>query len=360
MTELSLKDYRSILEIVNRLYRSPNRSSLFQELWEPLRNAFGIYSGVWIPADRLTRQFQVDGYQVFNCPPESVPTYLAHYSPMDPLEHGGWRHLLSNKVAQYSDFVSLFDFGDSEFTRDFLRHIQINNALDLTLGAQGDAIGNLGLHRQKTDPDFGPRERLMAELLAPHLASALHILSLKEEHEWFSQIGIVVMGSDGRVRFINPIASKMLAGQSLDTLPSSRLTAYPFLLKTESGVLRIRTLPLETIWNDLPVENLFDPHARAFLLEPFPSRKYLKDRWKGFYLTPRQEEVLLKVVQGDSNRMIADDLSITEQTVKDHIHDILEKLHVRNRSELITQLLEVGEETSGALSDGNPRIPTSR
>ncbi|MHB1605529.1 MAG: Kelch repeat-containing protein [Leptospirales bacterium] len=68
MTEPSLKDYRSILEIVNRLYRSPNRSSLFQELWEPLRNAFRIYSGVWIPDDQLNRQFHVGGYQVFNQP----------------------------------------------------------------------------------------------------------------------------------------------------------------------------------------------------------------------------------------------------------------------------------------------------
>lgn len=52
-------------------------------------------------------------------------------------------------------------------------------------------------------------------------------------------------------------------------------------------------------------------------------------------LTPRQEEVLRLMVQGRSNREIAENLYLSEGTVKAHIHQIFGKLMVRNRAEAI-------------------------
>lgn len=48
-------------------------------------------------------------------------------------------------------------------------------------------------------------------------------------------------------------------------------------------------------------------------------------------LTTREIEVLEQVVTGASNKEIADILHITENTVKIHLRNILEKLHVQNR-----------------------------
>jgi DNA-binding NarL/FixJ family response regulator len=48
-------------------------------------------------------------------------------------------------------------------------------------------------------------------------------------------------------------------------------------------------------------------------------------------LTTREIEVLEQVVTGASNKEIADALHITENTVKIHLRNILEKLHVQNR-----------------------------
>jgi DNA-binding NarL/FixJ family response regulator len=48
-------------------------------------------------------------------------------------------------------------------------------------------------------------------------------------------------------------------------------------------------------------------------------------------LTPREIEVLEQVVQGASNKEIAVALSISENTVKIHLRNILEKLHLQNR-----------------------------
>ncbi|MBC8632005.1 response regulator transcription factor [[Eubacterium] tenue] len=52
-------------------------------------------------------------------------------------------------------------------------------------------------------------------------------------------------------------------------------------------------------------------------------------------LTTRENEVLQKVGKGYSNKEIAKDLHITEHTVKKHISNILVKLDMRNRKDLI-------------------------
>ena len=50
-------------------------------------------------------------------------------------------------------------------------------------------------------------------------------------------------------------------------------------------------------------------------------------------LTPRELEVLGLIVQGMSNKEIASDLVIAQNTVKNHVRSILEKLQVRTRTE---------------------------
>jgi DNA-binding NarL/FixJ family response regulator len=48
-------------------------------------------------------------------------------------------------------------------------------------------------------------------------------------------------------------------------------------------------------------------------------------------LTPREIDVLEQVVLGKTNKDIAAVLNITENTVKIHLRNILEKLHAQNR-----------------------------
>ncbi len=50
-------------------------------------------------------------------------------------------------------------------------------------------------------------------------------------------------------------------------------------------------------------------------------------------LSPREGEVLQLVAQGAPNKKIADSLFISENTVKTHLRNIMEKLHLANRSQ---------------------------
>lgn len=59
-------------------------------------------------------------------------------------------------------------------------------------------------------------------------------------------------------------------------------------------------------------------------------------------LTQREREILTLVVDGSSNKDIAQRLHITEGTVKNHLHHILEKLHLENRVQITAYALRRG------------------
>ena len=52
-------------------------------------------------------------------------------------------------------------------------------------------------------------------------------------------------------------------------------------------------------------------------------------------LTPREVEIINKIAEGLSNKEIAQHLSIEVQTIKNHIHNILDKLQLHNRLEAV-------------------------
>ena len=49
------------------------------------------------------------------------------------------------------------------------------------------------------------------------------------------------------------------------------------------------------------------------------------------HLTQREEQILLHVADGLSNKEIAHQLSLQEKTIKHYMTNILQKLHVSNR-----------------------------
>ncbi len=59
-------------------------------------------------------------------------------------------------------------------------------------------------------------------------------------------------------------------------------------------------------------------------------------------LTEREHEVLERVATGASNREIAVSLHLSEHTVKNHLKNILQKLHLDNRVQLTRYALERG------------------
>lgn len=70
-----------------------------------------------------------------------------------------------------------------------------------------------------------------------------------------------------------------------------------------------------------------------------PSRPAVKS---ASTLTPRERQVLNGIKEGNSNRMVARLLGISERTVKVHLHSIFIKLGAASRTEAVIEAIRNG------------------
>ncbi len=79
----------------------------------------------------------------------------------------------------------------------------------------------------------------------------------------------------------------------------------------------------------------FSPGLTSRLLEEFRNRSASADMAGEPLLMPRQMEVLRLVAGGMTYKEVGNELFISERTVKYHMRQILDQLHLNNRSEVI-------------------------
>lgn len=124
-----------------------------------------------------------------------------------------------------------------------------------------------------------------------------------------------------------------------------------------------RFVVLTTYSGDVQVERALKAGARAYLLKSL-LRKELLDTIRSVHagqkripadlaaqlanhladdsLTTREIEVLRLIAAGNANKVIGDRLSITEETVKGHVKNILSKLDANDRTHAVTIALRRG------------------
>lgn len=84
--------------------------------------------------------------------------------------------------------------------------------------------------------------------------------------------------------------------------------------------------------NEAPIS----PKMAAMMLQDFSTyaqEPAAKETQQG--LTEREKEVLQLLAEGKGNKEISSDLVISESTVKYHLRNILDKLHLENRAQVI-------------------------
>jgi DNA-binding NarL/FixJ family response regulator len=59
-------------------------------------------------------------------------------------------------------------------------------------------------------------------------------------------------------------------------------------------------------------------------------------------LTPREMEVLQRLAEGLTNKAIAQELGISEHTIKFHVNAIMGKLHAQSRTEAVVRATRLG------------------
>ncbi|MDP8936673.1 MAG: response regulator transcription factor [Actinomycetota bacterium] len=123
--------------------------------------------------------------------------------------------------------------------------------------------------------------------------------------------------------------------QERDLLDAVAAGAVGYLIKSTPGP-ELRA----SLWKAARGEPVFSPALAALVLGEF--RRLTKKSSGVSPLSEREREVLQLVARGHSYREIGAKLFIAEKTVENHVRNILGKLHLSRRQELIRYALEHG------------------
>jgi two-component system NarL family response regulator len=136
-----------------------------------------------------------------------------------------------------------------------------------------------------------------------------------------------------------------------DTLPSTKILMltisdeevdlYEAIKAGASGYL-LKEISIEEVADAVRAvhagQSLISPSMASKLLNEFAAMVKRRDeraQVPGPRLTTRELEVLKLVAKGLNNRDIGQELFISENTVKNHVRNILEKLHLHSRMEAV-------------------------
>ena len=98
----------------------------------------------------------------------------------------------------------------------------------------------------------------------------------------------------------------------------------------------------DALWKAAKGEPVFSPALAGLVLGEF--RKMTKDAGGTSPLSDREREVLQYVARGHTYKEIGEELYISPKTVENHVRNILGKLHLNRKQELVRYALEHGIE----------------
>lgn len=156
-------------------------------------------------------------------------------------------------------------------------------------------------------------------LLDIHLPGQSGIEAISYFKEKFPQMQIImltVFDDDGN------IFNAILAG------------ADGYLLKRTSPVKILASLE-DVLESGMPMS----PYVAKKVVDYFRDNKLIKNDYQ---LSQREKEVLTELVNGSDSKQIAEKLFISYETVRNHLKNIYQKLHVNSRTQAVSKALKDG------------------
>jgi DNA-binding CsgD family transcriptional regulator len=204
------------------------------------------------------------------------------------------------------------------------------------------------LVREDIDDPFSDRDIFILRHLQHHLSIALRIRRVAAANEAAAETFRQVMragficNSYGKIEEMNRFGRRIIEDTDKDPEALVKLieeTARRLIetgenwthidLLGDKGRLSVHSLKLQT-----------KPPRYAVVVDSYEYfRRVLRHRMQDAGLTAREIEICLLLVQGMSNREVAEALFIAESTVKDHMTSMLEKFGVSSRNGIVPKLL---------------------
>ena len=294
----------------------------------------------------------------------SFIAYQDYYQSRDVYKEAVFSRGNIPPVDRSSDYMSYGSWVRNEHRSEFLLSQGIYHIACVQVLSGNNIVGEISLHRQQTTADFTDAELLLLKMLHGHLNIAFANLS-KMDDNWSTAIrtfrdpakslALCLLDHHYHIQGITPSA--------LDLLPQTLATGqsvYSYLKdacyalgeehpKKKCPVRRTHrgTLPLKNgkyFYRIVMLDE--EPGPAPSFLAIIETTAAISDSSQDWKLTQRETEISSLIVRGRTNRQIAEELSISENTVKTFVKRLFIKLGVHSRSEFIYEICQL-----------NPRLP---
>jgi DNA-binding NarL/FixJ family response regulator len=195
-------------------------------------------------------------------------------------------------------------------------------------------------------------------LIEDHFLARMALRSVLSAHSQIRIVGEACDGESGLEQFRSLKPNVVVLDLRLPRISGFELIA---ILRSESPTARIvvlsnysgsediyravRSGAMAYLTKDASGEELLNAIQsvhRGLRYLPHLALERLAERTPVVELTPRENEVLVCITRGRSNREIADELGIAEKTVRIHVSSLLDKMGARDRTQATIYALQRG------------------
>lgn len=307
-----------------------------------------------------------------------VPTEACGLAATDPetgLFTHGWIDGIPDRlieeymeVSYLDDVTGFLDLATSGKTttikiaapyREQLRAHGLERGAHAAFCSDGEMWGAWCAYREGTSRAFGERELRFMRAVAPHVGYGLRFAAMMEAPSATgspalgSAPGVVVLDARGRITLRTGSAASQL-----EDLANAGSASEPIAYAIRSVLMRLRaahTNPSGGLRTELRAQgrsgqsyrlhgSLSEPDpsgdsAVVIVIEPAVPRETPTSLSCRYGLSPREREVLLLLIRGESTKSIAHRLGLSPYTVQDHVDSACEKVGVRGRKALLAKIL---------------------
>jgi DNA-binding CsgD family transcriptional regulator len=347
-------------ELVLRAQRVDDPVDLFAEASARLRGLVPFDAAVWLATDPgtglPTAPTLIDNLELEGEEEQCSQVWRREFLVADVLLY---RDIARAEVPAAALRATVADPRQSARYLEFLDPLGFSDELRAVLRVGENPWGAINLLRRRGQPPFTEAEtELVASLSAP-LGEALRIRARPVEvlggFVPGGRPGVLLFDRHGGLRSANEEARTWLAELPHEQdLPSDLGVGVPmWLLGTVFGALavargvgdgtaRSRVRTRRGTWLVCHASLLCDAQGVltgvAVVIEPATAAEVASIVVQAYDLTDREQQITRLIARGAGTTVIADELSLSAHTVRDHVKAIFAKVGVSSRGELVARL----------------------
>jgi len=300
-----------------------------------------------------------------------VQPYQQYYGSIDPL--------VPRAIARFGramadqELMARSEYTRTEIYNDYLARNGLGHLMGAFFYRTPERIVTVSLHRPASIGPYGPSETRFLEMLVPHLARAARLQDLANTSAWRATLlrhaldrlpfGVILLDGHDRVVDANEVGLSLLGRCMRSTVRERKLAddgslaakglhsaiarmrrqrgshATEFLtLLTPTGLVRVVVTACARPELEAPGEPL-----PALVISLFPascppraSCAFIKQL---FDLSPREADIAVGLIGGQTLKEAAEALRITIGTARGYLKSLLHKLGARRQSDIVRIIL---------------------